>query len=102
MDPHQRGPCPECGRRGSKRVDAPLEATLALRAELAWQSTRIFWEYNRVLLTIVVLLTIAGALTGLVFDLLLATVLSAVIGLVCLLLGPFALGKVREIMRGRS
>ncbi len=99
IDPAYVGPCPNCGRSG-KIASVGLSASLKVSGSLAWEHRREYLLTNKKLLASVVCITILSPLLGLYVTGFLGLALGVASGLVTLVIGLFAVMKVREITRG--
>lgn len=96
-----KGPCPECGG-----VDKEIIATVGTAIEIdeaisvSWTKTRIYFEKNKPLLTITIILIIASPFVGLFLGGFPGVMIGLALGAICLGVGVYAVTKVRDIERG--
>jgi len=95
------GPCPVCGKEGSKGTVEAKE-NIVVKSSLKWVSLREFYETNPKIKWVLIAITIGSPLLGLIFYGLVGVIIGLFFGFLSSWLGPHAVTKVREIMRGSS
>jgi hypothetical protein len=91
------GPCPRCGET-RKTYDVPFEATLHLQGSLQLTHIREYYENHPLAFAVVVALTVASSLVGLVLTGWIGVAVGLLIGAIGFFVVPRV--KVREIRSG--
>ena len=101
LPPNHSGPCPKCGKEG-KMVFLTLKESVTLKESLKWKAQKEFFEENPKIKWILTMITLASPLIGLVLSGVAGIIVGIGLGILSLLLGPYAIIKVREIREGTS
>ena len=96
---NHRGPCPKCGKEG-KVILLTLKESVTLKESLRWRIQKEFFEENPKIKWILTTITLASPLIGLVLSGVAGIIVGIGLGILSLLLGPYAIIKVREIREG--
>jgi len=95
------GPCPKCGKEG-RMVFLTLKESVTLKESLKWKVQKEFLEENPKIKWILIAITLVSPLIGLVLSGVIGVIIGIGLGILSLLLGPYAVIKVREIRGGTS
>ena len=94
VSPKQSGACPSCG--SIDRHITASEKGAGIESE-AITTLREYWEHNKILWTVVLIITIGSPFLGLAFFGCLGVIIGIVLGISSLVVGFRATTKVREI-----
>jgi hypothetical protein len=94
---HQ-GPYPACGKDG-RTLEVRVHDTVGVKDSLSLESRREFYKKNPVVILVVIAITLASSLLGLVLTGWPGIAIGLVLGSLSYYIGPFAVIKVREINR---
>ncbi|SRR6266536_1015405 len=97
----ERSPCPSCGST-RRRVGVGLAATVRSTGSLSWVHRHEFWERNRLLLVLVVVITLGSPLLGLIVGGLVGVIVGLALGIVGAVIGAKAVVRVRELRHGSA
>lgn len=100
VDQSRDEPCPHCGQEAGKRIGVVVSDLLESRDSVSWERRREFWEVNWPWLILVSVISVTSPFIGLMIAGVLGVVVGLLIGVVEFVVGIFAIGRVREIMRG--
>jgi hypothetical protein len=95
------GPCPKCGGT-CKEIHVQVEDEVRCRDSIGWQHVREYWDRHPIILSVVVAITIGSPFLGLVLAGWLGVAVGLAISVASLILGLFAITKVREIREGHE
>ena len=95
------GPCPKCGKEG-KIVFLTLKESAPLKYSLNCKVQKEFFEKNSFILCILITITLASSLIGFILSGVIGIIIGIGLGILSLLLGPYAIIKVREIRESHS
>ncbi len=90
------GPCPNCGSM-DRSIAVHDKAVIAAEEGVSLTTLREYWERNKLLLLVVVIITIGSPFLGLVLAGWTGVGVGLVLSLCSLVTGFFAVTKVREI-----
>lgn len=93
------GVCPKCGHLG-KNTEIQINDSLAVSDSFSWRTTREFYEKNKPILTVIVVLSIISPLVGVVLAGVPGIIVGFLISGFCYFLSPRAIIKIREIENG--
>lgn len=94
------GTCPKCGHLGKTTV-MQINDSLTISDSFSWKTTKEFYEKNKPMLAIVIVLSIISPLVGVVLAGIPGIIVGFIISGLCYFLSPLAIIKIREIERGR-
>ncbi len=94
------GPCPVCGKKG-RTISVYIKEDLILSGSLNWKHTREYYEKNRSIHLIVLIITVASPFTGLFLAGIPGVIFGVIFGVFSYILGAKFVIKVREIRHGR-
>jgi len=99
LDPNHNGVCPSCGKEG-KNVRAEISETIELKSSLAYESRHEFWKKDKWRLILLILIVFGSPFLGFYLSGLPGVIVGLVFATLGYFLGPNAIVKVIEIVRG--
>lgn len=93
------GVCPKCGHLG-KTTEIQINDSLAVSDSFSWRTTKEFYEKNKPILAIIIVLSIISPMVGVVLAGGPGIIVGFIISGFCFFLSPFAIIKIREIENG--
>lgn len=102
VDPSRDEPCPHCGQNAGKRIGAVQTDKLGITDDSSsWALTRRFWEVHRVWAIVLAAIVVGSPFVGLVIAEVWSIFIGLLLGLLGVVVGVFAITRVRETERGR-
>ena len=98
LSPTHTGPCPYCGQTGIK-TEVIIRDSINLRDAINLEKRREFYEENRLIKWFLYLLNFGSPFLGYFVAGSVGFVIGLFISIISYLLGPYAVIKVREIIR---
>jgi len=98
LEPSHEGPCTNCGHQG-KLLKASISGKVEFRGTLTVTSIREYYEQNRWVLVLNILLTVLLSVLGVFIAGLWGVAFGIVTGLLMIRFVPSGITKVREIQR---
>ena len=99
LSPSHQGPCPNCGKTG-KTVEVAITEELNIASSLSWEKRHEYLEKRPGLSATLWTVGIAAPIVGFFAGAIPGLILGLVVAVASLIVGPFAVIKVREITRG--
>ena len=93
------GPCPKCGKEG-REISVVATDTIELSDSTRWQTRREYYHKNPKVLAVVIGITFASPLLGLVVAGWVGVVIGLALSGVAIWIGPWASTKIIEIHHG--
>ncbi len=89
------GACPKCGHIG-KSTKMQISDKLSVSDSISWKTTKEFYEKNKSILTVIIVLSIISPLVGVVLAGVPGIIVGFIISGLCYFLSPLAIIKIRE------
>lgn len=98
-DETPRKPCKNCGST-KRNVSVSITESIHMSDSIQWVSRREYYEKNKKVLAVVILIAVGSPLLGLVVAGVPGVFVGFTLSAISYFLGPYAVTKVREIERG--
>jgi len=99
LDPRSAAPCPNCGRTGTKKVDKTIQGRVVVTASVHRASIHTRVAFSWWAIALLILLTVIQPFVSLLLRGLAAIGTGVALGVVGIVVGCFAMVRIREIER---